>query len=112
MPLGALYCHYIENYDIFPNVKFLDSEVFNAVCGQKSSCLPASDGVLSSVLISCADILMKPIKEIFNIYLPGGIFPDIWECSYILPLHKSGSRHSIENCRDNAKCLLDLSSNS
>lgn len=55
---------------------------------------------LSSVLISGANVLVKPIKHIFNLALSSRDFPDIWKCSYLLPLHKSASRQSIYNYRD------------
>lgn len=66
-------------------MRLSDSEVSNALCGQKYCCLPSPDGTSPSVLNSCADVLMTPIKPIFNLSLSSGLFPDIWKCSHILP---------------------------
>ena len=45
------------------------------------------------------DPIAKPLSYIFNKSLSQGIFPDIMKIAEVVPLHKSGNPHMIDNYR-------------
>ncbi|KAF0772032.1 putative RNA-directed DNA polymerase [Aphis craccivora] len=61
------------------------------------------DGVPSIILKLCSFKLIKPLHLIFNKSLSIGNFPNIWKKSFITPIHKSGDKHNVSNCRPISK---------
>ncbi|CAF4755691.1 unnamed protein product [Pieris macdunnoughi] len=48
----------------------------------------------------CAQTITEPLYIILNLSVNTfGIYPDVWKIAKIIPIHKSGSRLSIENYR-------------
>lgn len=66
----------------------------------------APDNIPPLLLKSCRFNLAAPLCYIFNMSLQQGIFLDTWKHSFITPLHKSGSKGSVENYRPIAKLQL------
>lgn len=83
---------FIENSETFLNLKKL-----------KSSTQSGPDGLPSCILFNCATTLAEPLTTIFNISISHGYFPKLWKDSYIIPLHKSGSKSDVRNYRGIAK---------
>ena len=55
---------------------------------------------LPPVLVKeCADSLASPLAIIFNRSLAEGRFPTVWKTADVVPVHKSGSVHRVENYR-------------
>lgn len=61
------------------------------------------DGIPPAVLKCCAEVLLPPLKTIFQKSLNYGHFPTLWKNSYIIPIHKSGNKNEISNYRPIAK---------
>lgn len=101
--LSSSYPYRLELFNIVSNVTINESEVFNGLVNLKFSHLPGPDGVPSSILKSCANELCIPLTKIFNDSLYVGVFPSRWKESFIIPLHKSGNRRSVDNYRGIAK---------
>ena len=56
-------------------------------------CIPAF------ILKTFSATLAEPLSSIFNHSLRLGFFPSVWKSSFIVPLHKSGSKSQIKNYR-------------
>ena len=55
---------------------------------------------LPPVLVrECADSLANPLAIIYNRSLAEGRFPTVWKTAGVVPVHKSGSVHRVENYR-------------
>ena len=61
------------------------------------------DGIPNSLLKYCYNTLAKPLTILFNASLRLGYFPNLWKSSYLIPLHKSGSKTNASNYRGIAK---------
>ncbi|CAB0020737.1 unnamed protein product, partial [Nesidiocoris tenuis] len=57
------------------------------------------DGVPPMLLQACASVLAPPLTDLFNGSLSSGLFPSVWKCSFVTPVHKSGSKSSINHYR-------------
>uniref|UniRef100_A0A1B0BH75 Uncharacterized protein n=1 Tax=Glossina palpalis gambiensis TaxID=67801 RepID=A0A1B0BH75_9MUSC len=95
----SFYLYYNENYNIFLGMKLSPSVSFSSLCAKKFYYLCGRDGIRSGVLVNCADVLINPIKDIFNFSLSSGVVPDVWKCNYILLVEKCGSTQVIDNYR-------------
>jgi len=61
------------------------------------------DLVPSCDIKKCADALCKSLSKLFQISLRHSYFPEVWKDSFIIPLHKKGSKSDIKNYRGIAK---------
>lgn len=102
-PVTSNYPYAIQVYNFIPNISLSYDEVLNGLKSLEPNFSAGPDGVPASILRTCADWLYIPLTDLFNVSLCSGIFPDIWKESYIIPLHKSGSRFDAENYRGIAK---------
>ena len=64
---------------------------------------PGPDNIPSCILKNCSDSLCVPLCYLFSMSLKFQHIPDIWKSSFIIPLHKSGSRNEVSNYRGIAK---------
>ncbi|KAL9917892.1 uncharacterized protein ACN427_000469 [Glossina fuscipes fuscipes] len=101
--LSANYPYPITNSVSIPNLVISEDDVFKGLSSLKYSCSPGPDGIPSCVLKSCAVELCGVISKIFNMSLCSGVFPSCWKSSFLIPIHKSGSRQFVENYRGIAK---------
>lgn len=60
---------------------------------------PGPDGLPAVFLKRTAESICKPLHIAFNKCITEGFFPDIWKSAYIVPIHKSGSKHDVTNYR-------------
>lgn len=95
----------IDVDDIIDNCPELDITPFNAdqiydeltkINANKSK---GPDNVHPIILKNCAVGLATPLQIIFNKSIQEGKYPSKWKTSYITPLHKKGSKNSVENYR-------------
>ena len=73
----------------------------------KPSTKAGSDNIPTYLLINCSLSIHIPLFFLFSLSLKLSYFPSIWKSSYIIPLHKSGSRNDVTNYRGIAK-LSDI----
>ena len=68
------------------------------------------DLIHNECLIYGKNVLLLPIVNLFNRVLSSGVFPDTWNISYILFLHKNGDIYNCNNyrCLSLASCLGKL----
>lgn len=98
-PLTSNYPYNIQEYNVIPNILLTYHEVWNGLKSLKPNFSSGPDGVPASILRACADVLYVPLTDMFNSSLLSGFFPDLWKESYIIPLHKGGSRFDVANYR-------------
>lgn len=57
------------------------------------------DNIPNFIVKGCSSILTPLLTNIFNTCLSKGNFPTLWKKAIVLPLHKKGCRHKINNYR-------------
>ena len=60
---------------------------------------PGPDGIPTSILKHCADILAEPLADLFNHSLASGTVPTEWKTAHITPKFKKGDRQLPQNYR-------------
>ena len=76
-----------------------DAQLDEAFTKLKITSSSGPDGIPSYFINKCWHILKEPLLKIFNLSLNVGAFPQAWKLSYILPIHKKGSRNEVTNYR-------------
>lgn len=77
--------------------------VLQALYGLKVSFKAGPDSIPSYILYTFRHFLVYPLTILFNYSFQTGCFPNLWKSSYVIPIHKSGSRSEISNYRGIAK---------
>ena len=85
------------------NLKLIPDDVLKSILGCDNSYSPGPDGIPSVLLKACSDVLISPLLFLFNLSLSSHTFPNVWKLSYIVPIHKKGSRSLVDNYRPVAK---------
>jgi hypothetical protein len=74
---------------------FSENDVELAFRGLDVNKGPGPDGIASSVLKQLAEVFKVPLTLLFNLSLFSGVFPKIWNESYVVPLFKNGDKRDI-----------------
>lgn len=61
------------------------------------------DGIPAIFLKNCSSTLCAPLHYLFQLSLRSGNFPIAWKQSYIVPIHKTGDKHNVQNYRGISK---------
>ena len=68
---------------------------------------PGPDGIHGIVLKRCAFGLAYPLSKLYKTSYNTGIIPNEWKLSCVVPVHKKGSKSSVENYRPiSLTCLV------
>ena len=51
------------------------------------------------LLKELSDVISQPLSKIFNRSIESGVFPDLMKTANVIPLHKSGNVHVVDNYR-------------
>ena len=88
-----------ENWHIFNELsyKITSSEISKAIKKLKNNKACGDDMILNEMLKTGEPILNPTLVKLFNLVLISGNIPDCWCVSYLIPLHKGGSK-SDPNC--------------
>ena len=57
------------------------------------------DGILASLLKSCADELAPPLSKLFSLCFRCGAQPQVWKVAQVVPVHKKSSKSQAKNYR-------------
>ena len=79
-----------------PCTEYEVKQLINSLENKKSS---GHDGISNITLKDLRDVLARPLCIIFNHSLINGSFPDIMKQADVIPLHKCGNIHIIDNYR-------------
>ena len=85
--------------DIFSIKSFSESQVAHVLGKIKVSKSPGPDLLHPRVIYELRDVLVGPLKHLFNRSLFSGVLPDEWKTSHVSVLHKKGEKDCIENYR-------------
>ena len=100
----STYPYHIDSFDISDPI-INESVVLDNMRSLKSSFSAGPDDIPSFLLKTFCDSLYVPVTYLFNLSFNLGVFPKLWKSSYIVPLHKTGSKADIKNYR----CISRLS---
>lgn len=98
-PLDLLKLCTAENFN---NIKFKltnTNEIENIIKKFHSKNSHGYDGISNNVLKHCYKEISEPFSHICNTALKSGMFPERLKYAVVIPLHKKGSKTSIENYR-------------
>ena len=73
--------------------------VVKSVKQLKSNKSPGPDLLINELFIHGQNVLVKHCTILFNKILENGHFPTCWSKGIIVPIHKKGSIHEVENYR-------------
>ncbi|XP_075167600.1 uncharacterized protein LOC142239703 [Haematobia irritans] len=76
--VGSEYTYFIPSVPIFSHITLTESEVLDGLRSSSINYCPGPDGIPSSILKECADLLYIPLTHLFNLFLRAGNFPDMW----------------------------------
>ena len=81
------------------DVPVSDEEILAAVKRLKRNKSTGIDNILNEYFIECADILLEPLKVLFNRILDNGVFPTNWSSGIIVPILKKQPSSNVNNYR-------------
>ena len=82
-----------------PSQDFTDEEFEEAFFSQKTNKSPGWENISFNVVKPCFDILLKPLRYIFNLSLRTGIFPNKLKIAKVKPIFKNGEKELLKNYR-------------
>ena len=85
--------------DSFSSIIIEDSDILKFISEIKDNGSPGPDGIHPFFIKNCSSQLIQPLKYLFNKSISSGCFPNKFKESYILPIHKSGTKNMISNYR-------------
>ena len=87
------------DYPLFNETPLADDEIKNAFISLKSNKSPGFDEISPNVIKFVVDILIEPIKHVFDLSLKNGIFPEQLKVARVTPIFKSGEKSLLSNYR-------------
>lgn len=95
--------NYLDNRQPLENSMYLqdttETEVLKIIQNLKCKKSPGIDGIRAETLKEIKLEIVKPLTFLINLCFKTGCFPQVFKTSVIKPLHKSGSKLSMENYR-------------
>ena len=79
--------------------KLTDDELKKALRSLKPNKSPRYDNISSNVVNETSDIFFTPLKHIFNLSLPQGIFPENLKIAKVSQIYKKDEEYLPENYR-------------
>jgi hypothetical protein len=81
------------------NVEIEHGEIDKAIGELHNNRSSGSDLLINEFLVKAKLPLLPYLCRLFNTVFSSGIFPSVWSEGIVIPLHKKGSRHDVENYR-------------
>jgi hypothetical protein len=92
----------VESVSSLPSrfaIEVFDNDVLEAMKTLDCSKGSGPDTIPTIFFSLTAEVLYKPLSILFNKSINEGVFPTQWKTSFIIPIHKSGSKSDICNYR-------------
>ena len=86
------YPYNLESANCIFKPLIMESSLLNYLKALNLVFSPGPDGLPGCVLRYCAEELLRPLYNLFQLYGESCSFNDIWKASYIIPLRKKGNK--------------------
>ena len=84
----------------YPNSFFMtDGDIRECLCKIKIKNCEGFDRIPQRILVDGAEVLLTPLKDLFQKIYYQNSLPEQWMISKITPIHKKGAKNKIENYR-------------
>ena len=81
------------------NEAFTQEEILKSINQLKSNKSAGPDKLINEFFMNGKAVLKQTITNLFNKIFEVGHFPESWSEGFVIPLHKKGSIHEVENYR-------------
>ena len=81
------------------NIAFTDEEILLLIRSLNPNKSNGPDEISARMLLICDESIVLPLKSIFYNILSTGIYPDLWKCANVTPIHKKDSKQIVKNYR-------------
>ena len=82
------------------SIKFDNNDILKVMKSLNVNKAHGHDGILVRMIKMCDGSLVQPVQSlIFRVGFDTDIYPDSWKKSYIVPVHKKGDKHIVNNYR-------------
>lgn len=88
-----------DKLDAYPSINITDVDISKAAKKLKSKRSAGPDGIPAYLVKGCAEVLLEPLRIIFNLALRNGYYPSKWKLGRVLPIYKSGEKNNLMNYR-------------
>ena len=85
--------------ELLVDIEFTVNDVAELLGKLKEVSSPGPDGVHPRYLRETAEILSKPIYELFRESLDSGCIPVDWKMAHVIPIYKKGNKNEVLNYR-------------
>ena len=105
-----LQCKPINNKSVLPdfnpvtekrlyNIKINSKQISDIIKNLNVSKAHGPDEISGRMIEICGENITLPLSIIFNNIIKTGIFPDLWKCANVSPVHEKNSKQEINNYR-------------
>ena len=81
------------------HIEILPSEIRKLLKNLNPNKAQGPDGIHGNILKYCAVSIAYPLSLIYNTSYKTGVIPMEWKLAHVVPVHKKGSKASVENYR-------------
>ena len=85
-----------ERLDYIP---FTDEDILLLIRNLNANKSNGPDDISARMLLLCDNTIVLPLRLIFSNILATGVYPELWKCANVTPIHKKGSKQIVENYR-------------
>ncbi|XP_046687933.1 uncharacterized protein LOC124373592 [Homalodisca vitripennis] len=89
----------VDSCNVISHCIFSEDEVRKELLNLNVNKGSGPDMIPPGVLKYCHLLLSGPLQELFNKSVSSGVFPDVLQKSYVVPIHKSGTTSEVTNYR-------------
>ena len=76
---------------------FSEQNILHAINKLKNSATLGPDNISGKIIKALKFAFLKPMSHLANMSVESGVFPEVWKAGNIIPVHKKGSKLSLEN---------------
>ena len=86
-------------YNVETDTPITIREIKNVLNNLKKGKSGGPDSILNEVIKFSSSFTLKAYAKVFNLIMKTGYYPEIWNKSYLVPIHKSGNKDDPSNYR-------------
>ena len=92
---------------VIPQILIMEETVLATLKALRHNKAPGPDGIHAEIITPIAELVCRPITELFRQSLEDGSLPTDWKTATVTPIHKSGKRDCVRNYRPvSLTCIL------